>query len=362
MTRTGSGPAGALLRSRAQHGVAIIGCGLIGARRAQVVAGHAQTRLTAVVDVNEALAAEVASGRCAALSDWRHAVLRDDTDIVVVATPNGLLAEVVTAALDAGKHVLMEKPMGRSLEEARRITEAAAKSGRILAVGFNHRQHPGVRRALELVRAGAIGRLITLRGRYGHGGRPGLEREWRSDPAQAGGGELLDQGIHMIDLFIELAGLPRDVFGIVQTAVWKIGPLEDNAYALLKFDGGVVGQLHASMTQWKNLFSLEVHGEAGAVLVEGLGGSYGAERLVHVERAFEGGAPQVHEQEFAAPDVSWSDEWDAFLGAVDGAERAGLRAGAVVARGCAGPAEALQAMRVVDAIYRSAATGVAVSP
>jgi predicted dehydrogenase len=335
-----------------QLGVSVIGCGLIGNRRASVVAEHPRTRLTAVADVNVALARAAAGGRCDAVGDWRSAVQRDDTDIVIVATPNGLLAEIVTTALAAGKHVLMEKPMGRNLEEARRIAAAAATSGRILGIGLNHRQHPAVRRAVELVRAGAIGRLISVRGRYGHGGRPGLEQEWRSDPALAGGGELLDQGIHMIDLFIQLAGLPRDVFGVLQTAVWRIQPLEDNAYALLRFENGVVGQLHASMTQWKNLFSLEVHGEAGAVQVEGLGGSYGTERLIHVERALQGGAPELREERFEAPDTSWSDEWEAFVRTVGGGGGGG----------CAGPDEALQAMRVVDAIYRSAMSGATESP
>jgi predicted dehydrogenase len=344
-----SGPAPVASRSL---GVSVVGCGLIGSRRARVAAQHPRTRLTAVADVNEAVAQEAAAGRCDVVSDWRSAVLRDDTDIVIVATPNGLLAEVVITALAAGKHVLMEKPMGRDLGEARRIAGAAAAAGRVLCIGLNHRQHPAVRRAVELVREGGIGRLINLRGRYGHGGRPGLEREWRSDPALAGGGELLDQGIHMIDLFIQFAGMPRDVFGIVQTAVWQIQPLEDNAYALLRFEDGVVGQLHASMTQWKNLFSLEVHGEAGAVQVEGLGGSYGTERLIHVERAFQGGAPQLREERYEVSDMSWADEWEAFLRTVDGGNGCG----------CVGPADALQAMRVVDAIYRSAVAGTPVSP
>jgi predicted dehydrogenase len=114
----------------------------------------------------------------------------------------------------------------------------------------------------------------------------------------------------------------------------------------------VVGQLHASMTQWKNLFSLEVHGEAGAVQVEGLGGSYGTERLIHVERAFQGGAPQLREERYEASDMSWADEWEAFLRAVDGGNGCG----------CVGPDDALQAMRVVDAIYRSAVAGTPVSP
>jgi predicted dehydrogenase len=333
-------------------GVAVIGCGLIGSRRARVLEEHPRTRLTAVVDIDEAAARAVADGRCRAGTDWREAVLSEGTDIVVVATPNGMLAEIVTAALGAGRHVLMEKPMGRNLAEARLIAAAAADSGSVLAVGFNHRHHPAVRLAATLAAAGAIGRIVNLRGRYGHGGRPGLEREWRASPEHAGGGELLDQGIHMVDLFSQYAGAPREVYGVVATSVWPVQPLEDNAWALLQYDDGVVGQLHVSMTQWKNLFSLEVHGEAGALIVEGLGGSYGAERLVHVKRAFRGGAPSTAEQLFEGPDRSWHDEWSAFIEAID--TRSGM-VGTTPGRH-AGPADGLLAMKIIDALYRSAAT------
>jgi predicted dehydrogenase len=329
-----------------QLGVAVIGCGRIGARRASVTRDHPRTRLAAVADVDVTCARDVAAGDAQVLSEWREVFERDDVDVIVVATPNAFLAEVAIAALESGRHVLMEKPMGRDLKEARRVADAAALSERVLRIGFNHRHHPAIRRAAELVRGGAIGRIVTLRARYGHGGRPGLEREWRSDPALAGGGELLDQGIHVADLFHWFAGMPDEAFAFVQTAVWQIAPLEDNAYGLLRFREGAVGQLHASMTQWKNLFSLEVHGETGAVVVEGLGGSYGTERLLIMERAFEGGPPGVREESFTGDDVSWSREWDAFLDAIDGNGNEE-----------AGPEDGVAAMRIIEALYRSAQSG-----
>lgn len=339
------GGEGAMVEA-ARYGVAVIGCGRIGARRARVTRDHPRTHLAAVADIDPACAHEVAAGAADVLGEWRGILERDDVHIVVVATPNAFLGEIAIAALESGRHVLMEKPMGRDLREARRIADAAALSERVLRIGFNHRYHPAVRRAAELVHAGAIGRIVTLRARYGHGGRPGLEREWRSDPALAGGGELIDQGVHVVDLFHWLAGMPDEAFAFVQTAVWQIAPLEDNAYGLLRFRDGAVGQLHASMTQWKNLFSLEVQGESGAVVVEGLGGSYGTERLLVMERAFEGGAPAIREEKFAGEDVSWALEWDAFLRAIDGT---GGEAG--------GPDDGVAAMRIVDALYRSAQSG-----
>lgn len=327
-------------------GVLVVGCGLIGERRARAAAAHPHSQLCAVMDRDPAAARRVAAERCMVASDWREAVSDADVDVVVVATSNDALAEIAIAALSAGKHVLMEKPMGRNLVEARAIAAAAMASGRILRVGFNHRHHPAIRRAAELVRTGALGRLITLRARYGHGGRPGLEREWRSDAQQAGGGELIDQGVHLADLFHWLAGMPTDVFAVTQTAVWPIQPLEDNAYAVLRFASGAVAQLHVSMTQWRNLFSLEVHGEAGAVIVDGLGGSYGAERLTRVFRAFEGGRPVVEEEHFDTDDVSWAEEWDAFMTAVE-----------TGSPGDAGPEDGVAAMSIIDALYRSARAG-----
>jgi predicted dehydrogenase len=337
---------GAAVRDR-PLGVAVVGCGLIGHRRARIALAHARTTLRLAVDRAPEAARALVSADCTAGIEWRDVLDREDVEIVVVATPNGLLAEIAIAALGAGKHVLMEKPMGRNLTEARSIHAAAARSGRVLQVGFNHRFHPAIRRAAELMRGGAVGRLITFRARYGHGGRPGLEQEWRSDAAQAGGGELIDQGVHLADLLHWMAGMPATAFAQLQTAVWGIEPLEDNAYGLLRFADGAVAQLHVSMTQWKNLFSLEVHGETGALVVDGLGGSYGVERLIRVERALAGGPPAVHEERFEGEDDSWAREWEAFLARIDGAP----------ASRAAGPDDGLAAMQIIDALYRAARAG-----
>jgi predicted dehydrogenase len=330
-----------------QLGVAVIGCGLIGTRRALVAEGNGHTRLRVVADTDIARAGRLAQHArtrgCDAVPDWERAVARNDVDIVIVSTSNGSLAEIAIAALTAGKHVLMEKPMGRNLGEALRIAEAAAASAGRLQIGFNHRLHPAIRRAAELVQGGEIGRLISIRARYGHGGRPGLEREWRSNAEEAGGGELLDQGVHVADLLHWLAGMPASAFAVTQTAAWDIRPLEDNAYGMLMYDSGLVAQLHVSMTQWKNLFSLEVYGHRGAVVVEGLGGSYGTERLVRMARAMGGGVPAVIDESFSGDDQSWALEWQAFVSAI--------RDGATPSPGAS---DGVAAMRIVDALYRSA--------
>lgn len=333
--------------SGAPLGVAIVGCGLIGVRRARAAAEHEGTRVAVAVDVN-AERCETLAGEWGArpTADWRDAVSATDVDVVVVSTPNAYLAEIATAALDAGRHVLLEKPMGRSLEEARRIAGAAEKSGAVLKVGFNHRYHPALERAHALVEEGTIGSVINLRARYGHGGRPGMEKEWRGSPELAGGGHLTDQGVHLVDLIHWFAGLPDRSVAFLQTAVWPIAPLEDNAFALFQWSGGRVAQLHASMTQWKNLFSFEVFGERGSIVVEGLGGSYGQERLTLALRRPEGGVPELREETFGGEDRSWRLEWDDFVGAVRGGT---LRHGTA--------ADGVAAMRMIAALYRSHASG-----
>jgi predicted dehydrogenase len=327
-------------------GVAVVGCGRIGERRAATAAGHPDTRLVMVVDpVAERRDAVGAKYQASAVeADWRSAVEHPDVDLLVVATPNGYLADIGVAALEADRHVLLEKPMGRGLDEARRLERAAAASGGRLKIGFNHRYHPGLERARSMVAEDAIGPIINLRARYGHGSRPGCETEWRADPVMAGGGELMDQGVHVVDLFHWFAGRPAEAMAFTQTAVWRIEPLEDNAFGLFRWPGGIIAQMHVSMTQWKNRFSFEVFGERGSVAVEGLGGSYGAERLVWTRRRLEGGVPDMDEESFPGPDGSWAAEWDDFVSAI--------LAGRAPRHGT--PGDGVAAMGMIDALYRSA--------
>ena len=238
--------------------------------------------------------------------------------------------------------MLVEKPMGCNIDEARKMTAAALKSGRHLKVGFNHRYHPAILRAHEIYNAGGIGAAINVRARYGHGGRPGYEREWRAKPELAGGGELTDQGVHLLDLFHWFLGMPVDVFTYLQTTVWRIEPLEDNGFALLRFSDGAIASMHSSWTQWKNLFSFELTGNAGALVVEGLGGTYGPERLIVVKRRLEGGVPEVREEQFGSEDLSWQAEWADFIAALNGADYYGT------------PKDGVAVMATLEALYSSA--------
>lgn len=326
--------------------VGIVGCGLIGRRRAEVVRQLSGDELVIVADIDESRATSLAREMsCLATIDWQETIIRDDVDVVVVSTTNNWLAPITVAALQNGKHVLCEKPPGRNAEEARQMVDAARVNGRKLGIGFNHRYHPAVRKAQALFEEGNIGEPLFIRCRYGHGGRPGYEKEWRADPEISGGGELLDQGIHGIDLFRWFLGDFQEAFGYASTWFWDM-PVEDNAFALFRTSRGQVASLHTSWTQWKNLFSFEIFGRDGYLIVEGLGGSYGTERLEIGRRKTEGGPPEVRVLEFAGPDTSWQAEWQEFTSAI----REGRQP-------LANGEDGLQAMRLIAAIYESARTG-----
>lgn len=291
-------------------GVGIIGCGLIGHKRA---AALGPARLVACADLDQARAGGLASsvpGAAAVTVD--ELLRRADIAVVIVATTNDALAGTTVAAIEAGKHVLVEKPAARTVAELDGAIAAVQRSGGLVRVGFNHRYHPGLRKAREIVDSGVLGPLMFVRGRYGQGGRLGYEKEWRADPARSGGGELIDQGVHLIDLARWFLGDFADVQGFAATYFWPM-PVDDNAFLTLRTAAGQAAFLHVSCTEWKNLFSLEIYGRTGKLAVDGLGGSYGVERLTYYRMLPEMGPPEVTTWGYPGPDHSWSLEWTEFL-------------------------------------------------
>jgi len=289
---------------------AIVGCGYIGKRRAANLAG-ARLVACADLDVDRARALAADAPGCVATSDWREVIIRDDVDFVVVATLHDALAEITGAAVAAGKHVLVEKPAARNADELKSVAELARKTGALVRVGFNHRCHQSFRRARQLVDEGALGPLMFARARYGHGGRIGYDREWRADPAKSGGGELIDQGVHLIDLSRWFLGDFSQVSGNARTFYWDM-PVDDNAFLLLTTAEGRVAFLHASCTEWKNTFSYELYGRDGKLTVEGLGGSYGTERLTWYHMLPQMGPPETMAWEYPMADNSWLVEMQDF--------------------------------------------------
>ncbi|MFA6111344.1 MAG: Gfo/Idh/MocA family oxidoreductase [Candidatus Latescibacterota bacterium] len=326
--------------------VGIVGAGRIGTVRARVAAAHPASRVTVVCDVDPNRAATLAGQHgVRATTAWDEVTGAREVDLVVVATTHDALAEVTVAALEAGKHVLCEKPMGRNAAEARRAVAAARRAGRCLKAGYNHRYHPAVQAVQRACEEGVLGPLLSLRGRYGHGGRPGYDREWRADPARAGGGELLDQGAHLLDLALWLFGDFAEVAGFAGTLFWDM-PLEDNAFGLFRTAAGQVASLHVSWTQWRNLFSLELFGREGYAVATGLGGSYGPEQARIGRRRVEGGVPTEELLDFPAEDRSWESEWEDMIRAVE-----------TGGRPLASGEEAVLTLEWIGRLYRAASEG-----
>jgi len=318
--------------------VAIVGCGYIGQRRSKNLAG-ASLVACADLDLARALALASTVSGCAASEDWRVVVARADVDIVIVATLHDALAGITRGAILAGKHVLVEKPAARHVNELRLLPELARQHGALVHVGFNHRYHRAFQKARQLVDAGELGPLMFIRARYGHGGRVGYDREWRSRPELSGGGELIDQGVHLVDLARWFLGDFVDVGGSAHTFYWDM-PVDDNAFLLLKTADKRVAFLHASCTEWKNSFSFELYGRDGKLQVDGLGGSYGVERLTWYKMLPEMGPPETMSWEYPMSDNSWLVEMQEFLEDV----RLGRQP-------AAGLDEALAALSVVNTIY-----------
>jgi predicted dehydrogenase len=290
---------------------AIVGCGLIGQKRSKALAG---AKLVVCADIDEKRARSLAATYPGsdATTDWRAAVCRDDVDIVIVAATNHALVEISLEAVRAGKHVLVEKPAARNVPELESLIAAAQKTGVQVRVGFNHRYHPALLKARELVDAGELGELMFVRGRYGHGGRRGYDREWRANPALSGGGELIDQGVHMIDLSRWFLGDFTEIQGFAHTYFWNM-PVDDNGFMILKTVRKQTAFLHVSCTEWKNLFSLEIYGREAKLHIEGLGGSYGVEKLTFYKMLPEMGPPDTSAWEYPRGDNSWALEFAEFL-------------------------------------------------
>jgi predicted dehydrogenase len=282
------------------------------------VALPADDVLIACHDIDAQATRELAGRHGAVPCSTSEELLAMAPDVVVVATVHDRLAELTEQALQAGAHVLVEKPAGVSLAQIDRLIGCQRASRRLVKVGFNHRFFPGIARAAEEVHSGRHGPAMYVRGRYGHGGRIGYDREWRAAPERSGGGELVDQGMHLLDLTHWLVGPLGLHSALLRTQFWQT-PAEDNA-ALILGDGevrtGPWAMLHVSWTEWKSLFSLEVYCRTAKVQVDGLTRSYGPQRLTIYRMRAQLGPPEVEEVVYPDEDRSWEREWANFAQAI----------------------------------------------
>lgn len=324
----------------------IVGYGYMGQIRRRNIADHPDLELAGICDpcCPEAIAAL----NVPVYDRWEDLV-DAGLDLVFVCTPNNLTPEVAIRALQRGRHVFCEKPPGSCLADVQRIHAAEVDNpGCKLLFGFNHRHHPGITDAKAIIDSGSLGNILTLRGVYGKGGGYDYHTSWRNDPAVGGGGILLDQGIHMLDLFRFFVGDFSEVIGMRGITAFDV-PVEDNAFVLLRTPKGQMAQLHSSATSWKHTFRLEIGCERGYVVVSGLlskTGSYGRETLVLGRRPAPGermavGNPR-EETVYYDTDPSWDIEVAHLVECI--------RQNKPVEKGTS--LDALRVMEIVDQVYR----------
>ena len=261
----------------------IVGYGEMGTIRADIIESHPELDWGQICDPGD--------------EEWDlepdyKKILEDKPDIVFVCTPPDVTCDIIADAMDAGCHVFAEKPPGRNLQDLEKVTRAVKRNPDCkLQFGFNHRYHPSIVLAKEIADSEDFGDLLSVRGIYGKSGGPGYEDSWRNKKEVAGGGILLDQGIHMLDIMLWLCGEFKEVYSITGTQFWQT-EVEDNAYALMKSHSGIVATLHSSATQWRHIFQLKLDLMYGYILVKGIltnSGTYGPEKIVIARKSYKEG-------------------------------------------------------------------------
>ncbi|MBF0386282.1 MAG: Gfo/Idh/MocA family oxidoreductase [Candidatus Omnitrophica bacterium] len=322
--------------------VGIAGFGVVGKVRRKFIDQHPRMLVTAVCDQSFAKTGGKLEG-LSCFSSYKQ-LLAEPLDVLFVCLPNYLAPEVTIAGLEKGLHVFCEKPPGKSVEDILAVIQCERKHAKQkLMYGFNHRYHESVRKAMDIIRSGSLGKVINLRGVYGKSKIVSFDSDWRTKRALAGGGIFLDQGIHMVDLMRLFAGEFTEVHSYISNDFWK-HDVEDNAYALMRTADGVVAQLHSSATQWRHSFNLSIALTKGSLILSGIlsnSKSYGAETITIVRASANDGGDPFEEMIRYNEDNSWRDEVFDFASAVIGDKK--VTGGTSL--------EALKTMKTVYRIY-----------
>lgn len=282
-----------VMRDIKMHNVGIIGFGKMGQIRKEIIDSIPDCTLKWVADIKTV-------ENDTRFTKDSEAIFNDsEVDIVFISTPNYLTKDLIIKGLDSKKHIFCEKPPGISVGQIMEIIEAEKRNPECkLMVGFNHRQHQSVIEAKRLIDTGKFGNILWMRGRYGKSVDENFFNTWRAKKDYAGGGILMDQGIHMLDLFLMFCGDFEEVKAICSDLYWH-SDIEDNVFAILKNSKGQVASLHSTMTQWRHLFSFEIFMERGYIVING---------LVTPSRAYGKETLSIAEDRTSSPQAIWTSE------------------------------------------------------
>lgn len=291
--------------------IGIIGCGLIGKKRADNLGKRGRLIACADINIKNAQLVSNKDKKIQVFKDWKKLLKIKELDIVIIATVHNQMSRILLEAIKMGKHVFIEKPASISLIMLRSIIEKNKVLKRKIRVGYNHRFLSAIIKSKELLEKNTLGNLMFIKASYGHGGRSGYDKEWRMNPKISGGGELIDQGSHLIDLSEFFFGKIVKAEGTLRDFFWK-KKVDDNAFLTLKFKNNLISFLHVSCTEWKNNFLFEIYGTKGKLRIEGKGGSYGKEILKLYKMNRKNTYPKIFSWKFSKKDHSWSRELNEF--------------------------------------------------
>lgn len=286
--------------------IGIIGAGLIGRKRALALPKN--VNLKTVCDINSQVGMALAKDfNCDFEKNWQAVTEDKNIQAVFICVTNNILAKIATFAIKNKKHILVEKPGGITIGQLQDTYRAFKKNPVVVMYGYNHRFHPAIQKAKQIVDSLQFGPILFIRAKYGHGGRVGYEKEWRFRKKISGGGELIDQGSHLIDLVNFFCGEMDQAEGFVTNLFWKT-KLEDAAFFQLRNKLGQIADLSATCVEWKNIFSFEIMLQKAKIQIDGLGRSYGKETLTLYKMRPEMGPPDERIFEFDEEDDSWKEE------------------------------------------------------
>ncbi|MDA9068913.1 Gfo/Idh/MocA family oxidoreductase [Gammaproteobacteria bacterium] len=328
--------------------VGIAGYGVVGKTRHLSIEKNTTFQVTAVSEKNNEARKSIPSN-ISIYDDYKSLIADSDIDIIFISLPNQFAAEASILSLQKGLHVFCEKPPAKTLAELEEVFLVSQQYPNLkLMYGFNHRFHHSVEQAKLIIQDNSLGRLINMRGVYGKSQMISFNQsDWRTKREESGGGILLDQGIHMLDLMRYLSGEDfSEIFSFIDNAFWNFD-VEDNAYVLMKSQTGVVAQLHSSATQWRHLFNLEITMEKGSLVLGGLltgSKSYGEETLtiVTADPDNDKGAPRESISKYNE-DVSWDNEIKYFAKSL--AEKSPITRGSID--------DAVETMKLIEKIYKA---------
>ncbi|MDA9142013.1 Gfo/Idh/MocA family oxidoreductase [Gammaproteobacteria bacterium] len=328
--------------------VGIAGYGVVGKTRHRSIESNTSYQITAISESSQEARKFIPAG-IKIYNDYKSLIASADIDVIFISLPNQFAAEAACLSLQRGLHVFCEKPPARTHAELLEVEKQSLKFPELkLMYGFNHRFHLSVEEAKLLIDSNSLGRLINMKGVYGKSQMISFNQtDWRTNREASGGGILLDQGIHMLDLMRYLSGENfTEVFSIIDNAFWNFD-VEDNAYVLMKSPKGLVSQLHSSATQWRHVFNLEITLERGSLILGGLltgSKSYGDETLTIItsDPSKDNGMPKESTSKYNE-DVSWDNEIKYFANSL--ASNTSIERGSIK--------DALETMKLIEIIYKA---------